>query len=113
MSSQVPHNRSLDADNSPRMGRLPYSSSGVDDIGRRGEPFLCEDRVGFRLNRLTPQLDRGWVRGKNSKLLIHKPSPRFVVGRRNRRQQGEAGGDRCPKCAGETTTGGFELPELV
>jgi hypothetical protein len=65
------------------------------------------------LNRATPSIDHGWVRGKNGKLLIHKPSPRLVVGRRNRRQEGESGGDRCPERAGQTITGGFELPELV
>jgi hypothetical protein len=65
------------------------------------------------LDRATPQIDRGWVCGKNGKLLIHKPSPRFVVGRRNRRQEGESGSDRCPERAGEAITGGFELPKLV
>jgi hypothetical protein len=112
MGSQVPQNRSLDADNSPRMGRLPYSSSGVDDIGRSASRSYAKT-ASDRLNRVTPQVDRGWVRGKNSKLPIHKPSPRFVVGGRNRRQQGEPGGDRCPKCADETIPCGFELPELV
>jgi hypothetical protein len=77
------------------------------------EPFYPKTASDLRLNRMTPQVDCGWVRGKNSKLLIHKPPPRFVVGRRNRRQQGESGGDHCPECAGETIPGRFELPELV
>ena len=67
----------------------------------------------LRPNRVTPQVDRGWVRGKNGKLPIHEPSPRFVVGRGNRRQQGEPGGERCAECADEAIPGGFELPELV
>jgi hypothetical protein len=67
----------------------------------------------FRLNRVTPEVDRGWVGGKNSKLPIHELSPRFVVGRRNRRQEGESCGYHCPECVGETIPGGFELPELV
>jgi hypothetical protein len=75
-----------------------------------GAPQTASD---FRLNCATPPVDRGWVGGKNSKLLIYKLSPRFVVGRRNRGQQGESGSDRCPECAGETITGDFELPELV
>jgi hypothetical protein len=77
------------------------------------ELFYTKTTSDFRLYRLTPQIDCGWVRGKNSKLLIHKPSPRFVVGRRNRCQEGDSGGDRCPKCADETIPGDFELPELV
>jgi len=67
----------------------------------------------FCLDRVTPQIDRSWVRRKNSILPIHKPSPRFVVGGRNRRQEGEPGGDRCPERAGKTIPGGFEFPKLV
>jgi hypothetical protein len=77
------------------------------------EPFYAKTASDFRLNRVTPQVDRDWVRGKNSKLPIHKLSPRFVVGRRNRRQQGKSGGNRCPECAGKAIPGDFELPELV
>jgi hypothetical protein len=62
---------------------------------------------------VTPQVDRGWVRRKNRKLLIHKASPRFVVGGRNGRQQGQAGGNRHSESASETTSSDFELPELV
>jgi len=74
---------------------------------------LPDHSVGFWSDRVTPQVDHGWVRGKNSKLLIHKLSPRFVVGGRNRRQEGDSSDDRCPERAGETTSSSFELPELV
>jgi hypothetical protein len=67
----------------------------------------------FPLNRVTPQVDRGQVGGKNSELPIYKPSPIFVVCRRNRRQQGESGGNGCPECAGETIPSDLKLPELV
>ena len=67
----------------------------------------------FRLDCVTPQVDRGWVSGQNCKLLIYKPPPGFVVGRRNRRQEGESGGDCCPERAGETIPGDFEFPKLI
>jgi hypothetical protein len=76
-------------------------------------PVLRDHASNFRLDHLMPQVDRGWVRRKNSILLIRKPSPRFVVGGRNRRQEGDSSDDRCPERAGETIPGGFELPELV
>jgi hypothetical protein len=77
------------------------------------EPLLCKHPSDLRPNRATPQVDRDWVRRKNRKLLIHKPSPCFVVGGRNRRQHGKAGGDRRSECAGETIPSNFEFPELV
>jgi hypothetical protein len=65
------------------------------------------------LGRTAPQVDRCRVRRKNGKLSLRKLSPRFVVRRRNRRQQRAPGGERRPERAGKTTSGGFELPELV
>jgi hypothetical protein len=62
---------------------------------------------------VTRQVDRGRVGGKNSELPIDKPPPRFVVSRRNRRQQGESGGNGCPECAGEAIPSDLKLPEFV
>ena len=105
---------------SPRVGwssRRPCMWSGTPQQGVRGSvgerALLCKHPSDLRLNWATPQVDRDWVRGKNRKLLIHKPPSCFVVGGRNRRQQGEAGGDRHSECAGETIPSNFEFPEIV
>jgi hypothetical protein len=65
------------------------------------------------LGRTAPQIDRCRVCRKNGKLALRKLSPRFVVRRRNRRQQRDPGGQRHPERADKTAPGSFELPELV
>ena len=91
---------------------VQHAAAGVrGSAGERAR--LCKHASDLRLNCATPHVERDRVRGTNRELLIHKPSPRFVVGGRNRRQQGKAGGDRRSECAGEAIAGDFELPELV